>query len=274
MIQHKSQKMAGVKKGRGLEDVVLDRFIQRVAKVKEMAESLHDTDLFREMLTSYRHFVDNHEIDNRGYRRFVSHMDSPDSELKRYFSGKILTPVEINAFLNLTAILPVSKCNSDHYAFLTGEALGYLIRNSYEAGYRDFILSPVRPIDCIGRNLKATKRQQATITVYGDVKGSHLGAGARHVKCEIFGDVDGGHAAFWKCKNSTFIFDGRIFDFIALEFGIGAEYCNFLTSQRDTLKRLLSEKGSVSVPGRDYKGLQSTNKVGFIDKDGTVNYAK
>ncbi|MBI4453216.1 hypothetical protein HY636_01080 [Candidatus Woesearchaeota archaeon] len=161
---------------------------------------------------------------------------------------EVLTPADINAFLQATIIYEDNKW----YSRRTGEFISQLIQNSYEAGYNNFILNTTKSIIYLGLELKGCPERRISVYIDGDT-GIFCGEKASYSSFIINGNMDGGGCTL--ANNSAFTINGTIVQNL---FGHNATSCIFKTSNKETLGKLI-----------DYAGIDSKNKYYFIHPDGT-----
>ena len=161
---------------------------------------------------------------------------------------EILTPSEINAFLQTTTVYEDNK----RYSRRTGEFISQLIQNSYDAGHNNFVLNTTKSMSYVGLELEGCPERMIYIYINGDI-GTCCGDKASYSSFIINGNLEIGCGLF--ANNSTFTINGT---FDQSLFGYKATTCSFKTPNKEILDKLLkiiSEKEG--------------NKFYFINPDGT-----
>jgi len=141
---------------------------------------------------------------------------------------EILSPAEINAFLQTTVIYE----DAINYYFNTGQFIAVLIQNSYDAGHNNFTLNIPRMIDNVCLNISGY-RKPIKVKIYGDT-GHDLGRGASCTSIELYGKT--GHRFGINAKYATLTIHGEL---TKNSFcGLGAKKSRFKTDNEETLREM------------------------------------
>ena len=206
---------------------------------------------------------------------FVLCLNSHVNFVDESTAGEVLTPPQINAFLQMTAV------HEDHsnYHQYAGIFVSSLIQRSYDAGNNGFTLNTqnLNDLVCLAGQLKGTGSRPLMLTVEGAV-GKECALYASHIDMTIKGDANFGLPDF--STDSVFTFHGYVsgfVDMVGINYsGIGSRNCTYKTPDIQTLKSL------INIVKSEYREenqiLNTCNKIVFIRPDGrektVVDYAK
>jgi hypothetical protein len=183
---------AEVRKGKnGIDDVVRGHSGQVVDSERRL-ESTADAE-FEELLKVYDQVLYTGEfIDGKRRQEYV-----------RFMVNDVLTPSEINSFLQATK--PWQE--KEVYKNWTGRVISQLIQNSYDAGHNDFVLNTkdLAPISVIATEVVGKDDDHVRLWVEGGV-GSSCGLESEYLTINIAGDA-ATHLGE-KSKHSTFNVEG------------------------------------------------------------------
>lgn len=122
---------------------------------------------------------------------------------ERYLIDEILSPEEINAFVQAT--IPFEQ--HVNYAYATGLVCSTLIQNSYDHGHNDFVLATGTQLENLLESVTATYKNPLRIVIDGSV-GWNFAAFSKYLQCTVTGNVG------WNCamsaQNSAFTFQRSV----------------------------------------------------------------
>ncbi len=208
-----------IKKGTGLDRIVEKYMPQMLEEVRVLQHS-HDC-VLTEVLPLYTAFLKQWSKDKNLYPFYGAERDAKERNLP------VLTPEDIDRFLITT--VPFEKRR--WYDWITGIFVTQLLQNSYDAGYRQFVLSlhSVSNLSYIGQHLRRNKSDLLEVTLLGG-NGTHYGVNA---------------------NGCTFILDSaRPFS------GLGAVNCTFKTRNPELAEEIV-------------KNIDVTSRV-ELDNDGQI----
>lgn len=167
------------KKGRGIEEVIEGLTPQGLEETKEAVVSGSTSKVISSVLQLYHSYLqDVRELNTQAFFNPDLKTETKDVD--------ILTPAEINAFLQLSIMY------EDHpdQDLCLGNFLGKLIRRSYLAGFNDFFLQ------CESSNLvhyldqlKGCEKNPIRIAVYGDLGSGNFDL-SRQVDTVLYGNCE------------------------------------------------------------------------------------
>src|SRR3989338_8965093 len=246
----------------GLDDLIRRHTARKPEKRRDIKVSRNRSNKLKSLLSVYEQYL---TIEGIPQMEFV---------WRNLENKVVLTPSEINAFLQMTMEFEDYERNSASDG--VGHFITALIQNSYNAGHRNFVLytSNLREkTDKLGWFTKGKSKRLINIKIFGDL-GNHCFENAEYLSVNIYGNAKDkcGHNAnsssfvikgyvifdihYFHAENSSYRLDG---DLIGIKFGGGCSNCEFLTTNKRTLKKLLQS---------DLKNGTS-NKIYFIRANGT-----
>ena len=284
----------------GLGDLIRRHTAQKPEKRRDIKVSRNRSNKLKSLLSMYEQYL---TIEGIPQMEFV---------WRNLENKVVLTPSEINAFLQMT--MEVEDYERSSASDGVGHFITALIQNSYNAGHNNFVLytSNLREkTDKLGWFTKGKSKRLINIKIFGDL-GNHCFENGEYLSVEIYGNVGSscgscvkystlrieGNADEWcgtnaeyssviingnakdKCghnaNSSSFVIKGYVIfdihyfhaenssyrldgDLIGIKFGGGCSNCEFLTTNKRTLKKLLQS---------DLKNGTS-NKIYFIRANGT-----
>ena len=284
----------------GLDDLIRRHTARKPEKRRDIKVSRNRSNKLKSLLSMYEQYL---TIEGIPQMEFV---------WRNLENKVVLTPSEINAFLQMTMEFEDYERNSASDG--VGHFITALIQNSYNAGHNNFVLytSNLREkTDKLGWFTKGKSKRLINIKIFGDL-GNHCFENGEYLSVEIYGNVGSscgscvkystlrieGNADEWcgtnaeyssviingnakdKCghnaNSSSFVIKGYVIfdihyfhaenssyrldgDLIGIKFGGGCSNCEFLTTNKRTLKKLLQS---------DLKNGTS-NKIYFIRANGT-----
>ncbi len=181
---------------------------------------------------------------------------------------EILTPFQINAFLQLTLFHKTRRW----YGVTVGTFINKLIRNSYTKGHNDFYLNVTAPFNSLGLEWKGHE-SRLSILVLGDIN-DHCGDRGRDLDIKIDGNAR--HWLGYGSINSSFQVQGKVGSYCAFlahgstftfysdvlqRCGERSKLCTFKATKESSLHRLLD-----IIPSQ-IEGRPSGNRVIFIHAD-------
>lgn len=266
-------RFVGIKRNKGLDDVLNKHKAQGVDKVREV-EVIGD-DKFAELFEKYEQFLKGRSFGSK--------------------STEILTPEEINLFLQATVV------HEEHpsYVIITSLFISKLIQNSYNDGYNDFVLDTelLSSIMGLGYDLNGTEDNPINLTIYGEkvndccfnssylnlnIEGNvaKFGYYLNNSEVKVYGEVL--TLGIIGTNNTTFDIKGKIGCVEEDLVKAGTTYCTFKAYDQESLNVLLrgvpeihtvetemdSDSDGVILKDKDFDQDPSYNKIIFVHPDG------
>ncbi|MBI4453656.1 hypothetical protein HY636_03355 [Candidatus Woesearchaeota archaeon] len=179
----------------GLDDLIRRHTAQKPEKRREIKVSRNRSNKLKSLLRTYEQYL---TIEGVPQLEFVR---------KNLENKMVLTPLEINAFLQMT--LESEGREKDYMIEGAGMFISTLIQNSYNARHNHFVLdtSNLRgKIDKLGWFIKGSSKRLINIKVFGDLGNDCFDEG-KYLSVDIYGNVGSGYAT--NVKYSSLKIDGN-----------------------------------------------------------------